>query len=527
MDASLCLRSVQHEKRVMACTSVSFRAFSLSFRAVARNPLHGCFAQHDRAIVVKKAVTQSIGNHFAKVAVHHEKLFVIPMAQRSLVWFRNDLRLHDHEALTAALAESSDILLLYCFDERQFGKLPSGFPKTGKFRAKFLIESVEHLRQAVRERGGELLVRMGKPEQIIADLAGALGITSVYFHQEATSEEQYVESALRQNLNALGVRTREFWGSTLYHKSDLPMSIEALPDVFTNFRKQVEKHAQVRPLFPTPTRLKHFADVEAGEVPTLQGLGLEEPQPDVRAVMTFKGGESQGLQRLHEYIWQKDLLKTYKDTRNGLIGADYSSKLSPWLANGCLSPRKVYEEVKKYEAQRIANDSTYWLIFELLWRDYFRFIALKYGNRIFHKFGIKGKPREWSHDREAFERWVVGKTGQPFIDANMRELAATGFMSNRGRQNVASYLVHDLNVDWRWGAEYFESVLIDYDVCSNYGNWNYVAGIGNDPREDRYFNPKRQAALYDPKAEFIKRWIPELSSWDAKRLIEADSLEYT
>jgi deoxyribodipyrimidine photo-lyase len=122
---------------------------------------------------------------------------------------------------------------------------------------------------------------------------------------------------------------------------------------------------------------------------------------------------------------------------------------------------------------------------------------------------------------------VVGKTGQPFIDANMRELAATGFMSNRGRQNVASYLVHDLNVDWRWGAEYFESVLIDYDVCSNYGNWNYVAGIGNDPREDRYFNPKRQAALYDPKAEFIKRWIPELSSWDAKRLIEADSLEYT
>jgi deoxyribodipyrimidine photo-lyase len=99
-------------------------------------------------------------------------------------------------------------------------------------------------------------------------------------------------------------------------------------------------------------------------------------------------------------------------------------------------------------------------------------------------------------------------------------------MSNRGRQNVASYLVRDLNVDWRWGAEYFESVLIDYDVCSNYGNWNYVAGIGNDPREDRYFNPKRQAELYDPKAEFIKRWVPELSSWDAKRLIEAETLEY-
>ncbi len=448
------------------------------------------------------------------------------MPQKTLVWFRNDLRLHDHEALTRALAESSEVILLYCFDERQFGKLPSGFAKTGKFRAKFLLESVADLRQSIRERGGELLVRVGKPEEIIASLAQSLGISCVYFHQEATDEELRVEAALRKNLRTLGVSTKEYWGSTLYHKNDLPMSIERLPDVFTHFRKQVEKHARVRALFPTPTRLKSVVEVEAGELPTLHAFGLEEPQVDARAALHFKGGESEGLKRLDEYIWQKDLLKTYKETRNGLIGADYSSKFSAWLANGALSPRKIYDEVKKYEAQRVANDSTYWLIFELVWRDYFRFIALKYGNRIFHKFGIQGKPKKWVHDKTAFQKWVSGTTGQPFIDANMRELAATGFMSNRGRQNVASYLVRDLNVDWRWGAEYFESILIDYDVCSNYGNWNYVAGIGNDPREDRYFNPKRQAEMYDANAQYIKLWIPELQAFSAAHIFEANALPY-
>lgn len=448
------------------------------------------------------------------------------MPQKNLVWFRNDLRLHDNEALARALAESDETVLLYCFDARQFGVLPSGFAKTGKFRAKFLLESVADLRRSIRERGGELFVRIGKPEEIIPNLAKSLRVSCVYFHQEATDEEQCVESALRKNLNALGVETKECWGSTLYHKNDLPMSIERIPDVFTNFRKQVEKYAPVRPLFPTPTRLKGFTEVEAGELPTLRDFGLEEPKFDPRATLAFKGGENEALKRLNEYIWQKDLLKTYKETRNGLIGADYSSKFSAWLANGSLSPRKIYDEVKKYEAERVANDSTYWLVFELLWRDYFRFIAFKYGNRIFHKFGIKGEPKKWLQDKEAFQKWVSGKTGQPFIDANMRELAATGFMSNRGRQNVASYLVRDLNVDWRWGAEYFESILIDYDVCSNYGNWNYVAGIGNDPREDRYFNPKRQAEMYDANAEFVKLWIPELKSLSAKRILDAEALGY-
>ena len=153
-----------------------------------------------------------------------------------------------------------------------------------------------------------------------------------------------------------------------------------------------------------------------------------------------------------------------------MLGEAYSSKFSPWLALGNLSPRYVYYEVKRYEAVRgISNKSTYWLIFELIWRDFFHFIGEKYKTSIFHAGGALGMKRTWSIDREKITRWKEGKTGIPLVDANMRELLATGWMSNRGRQNVASFLVHDLNIDWRVGADHFEALLLDHDVFSNYG----------------------------------------------------------
>jgi deoxyribodipyrimidine photo-lyase len=126
--------------------------------------------------------------------------------------------------------------------------------------------------------------------------------------------------------------------------------------------------------------------------------------------------------------------------------------------------------------------------------------------------------KSWKHDKVNFDKWVKGETGVPFIDANMRELQQTGFMSNRGRQNVASFLTKDLGIDWTWGAAYFESQLIDYDVCSNWGNWNYLAGVGNDPREDRYFNIGRQADMYDKQGEYVKLWLPELAKVPAEKV---------
>ncbi|MEO0854972.1 MAG: DASH family cryptochrome, partial [Cyanobacteria bacterium J06648_11] len=265
--------------------------------------------------------------------------------------------------------------------------------------------------------------------------------------------------------------------------------------------------------------------IEAGVIPTLVDLGLEAPESDDRAVLTFKGGETAGKERLQQYFWERDCLKAYKQTRNGMKGADYSSKFSAWLALGCLSPRYIDAEVIRYEDARVRNDSTYWLIFELLWRDYFRFICAKHGDRVFYPSGLQGISIPWKQDDERFELWRTGNTGFPLVDANMRELLQTGFMSNRGRQNVASFLTKNLGIDWRMGAEWFESQLVDYDVCSNYGNWNYTAGVGNDARGFRYFNILKQSKDYDPQGEYVKHWLPELKQVPAAKVHEPWKLQ--
>ena len=211
---------------------------------------------------------------------------------------------------------------------------------------------------------------------------------------------------------------------------------------------------------------------------------------------------------MNQWIWERDCLKDYKETRNGMVGADYSSKLSPWLSIGCISAVEVYWEIKKYEEERLANDSTYWLFFELLWREFFRFVARRYGPQIFQRNGIKeSDEKKTLGDPKTFKRWKEGRTPNAFVNANMIELKKTGWMSNRGRQNVASYLVHDLGQDWLAGARHFEEHLIDYDPCSNYGNWMYLGGVGNDPRPNRAFNLEKQAEYYDPDHKFQNLWL--------------------
>ena len=246
------------------------------------------------------------------------------------------------------------------------------------------------------------------------------------------------------------------------------------------------------------------------KIPTLETLGYSSIEIDRQSAFPFKGGEDKALQRLHYYLWESKNLSSYKETRNGLIGIDYSSKLSAWLANGSISARTIYWEVKKYEQKFGANDSTYWLIFELVWRDYFKYISLKHGNAIFKRDGILQKTYPWKNDKTHFSQWIQGTTPEPFVNANMLELKHTGWMSNRGRQNVASYFAKTLQMDWRMGAAYFESLLIDYDVHSNYGNWIYVAGVGNDPR-DRVFNVSLQAERYDPQGEYQAIWLEKIA----------------
>lgn len=416
---------------------------------------------------------------------------------RALVWLRNELRLKDNLLISAAVDEADEVILFYCFDTKDYQQTPLGFPKTGSFRAQFILEALEDLQNNLGVASAALQIRIGNTREEIERIHKEFPIDRIYCSEECTAEEVERENSLVE----AGFQLEQFWQSTLYHPEDLPMTINQLPQVFTAFRKKAEKYGSIQATEEAVSPNKWPKELELNTLPGLKDLGLPNTPKDERAVLIFKGGETEAWKRLKDYFWDKDLLKVYKETRNGLVGADYSSKFSPWLALGCISPRSIYEEIKSYEAQRKKNSSTYWLYFELMWRDFFRLSALKEGEDFF-KIPRNYQPKV----RKNFQAWREGRTGQDFVDANMKELARTGFMSNRGRQNVASYLVKDLGEHWYLGAQWFESQLIDYDVCSNYGNWTYVAGVGNDPREDRWFNVKGQADRYDPQREYRKLW---------------------
>ena len=227
-------------------------------------------------------------------------------------------------------------------------------------------------------------------------------------------------------------------------------------------------------------------------------------------------------------------MSTYKDTRNGMLGLDFSTKLSAWLALGCITARQTHEYLIDFEEAKTElgkgsqgygkgeNKGTAAVRFELLWRDYMRLCTKKFGPRLFRVEGFRNDtsypwkyPQKDKDTQLKVTRFLNGTTGTGLIDASMRELFLTGYTSNRARQNVASFLAKHLGIDWRIGAEWYESLLIDYDLSSNWGNWQYTAGVGNDPRgEARVFNPVKQAFDYDPEGAYVKNWVEELRKLD-------------
>lgn len=426
--------------------------------------------------------------------------------KRSIVWFKSDLRLTDNETLTQAISASEEVIPVYCLDERLLTQKQFGSKRIGAFRLRFLLESLADLDASLRSKGSGLVFRIGIPEKIIPALVAELGVDKVFAKKEVAHEEKAVQADVEKELWKQKCLFEEFSTSTLYHAVDLPFGIRNIPDVFSAFRKRVEKETPIRIPCEVPDQLKS-PSIAPLKLPTLTDLGFEEPEYDERAVLSFRGGESEAHKRLTHYFFETRALSSYKETRNGLIGPDYSSKFSPWLALGCISARWIYHQVKEYEQLHCANDSSYWLIFELIWRDYFRFVMKKHEARLFELHGFNGQlALNDLNDQELLDKWINGTTGDDFVDANMRELKYTGFMSNRGRQNVASYLIDQLKVDWRFGAAYFEEQLIDYDVSSNWGNWAYLAGVGNDPRGKRVFNTEKQAKDYDPEGKYRRLW---------------------
>ena len=450
----------------------------------------------------------------------------------------------DHPPLRRAVRAAADsgggVLPVLVIDPHWFGQTDAGFARIGPHRRKFLKESIEELIATLGGHGVPLVVRVGDPAEVLDRIAETLGdVVSVDAHREYPPEERRIERRVRRRMDARGIEVHLAAPGTLYAPDDLPFSIGQTPEVFSKFRRIVEKEVEIPPAFDSPDHippprdgaasvcqsvpiesveyfsddalcdrgLNPYFDDDDGDVPEPPQRSSEMPEPPLR----FQGGSRAGHDRLEHYLFESGAIATYKQTRNGMLGKNDSSRLSPWLAHGCLSARRIAQRVHQFERERVANDSTYWLIFELLWRDYFALMMAKHQSHLFKIGGIRRQVLPWRTDEARFELWRRGQTGFPLVDANMRELAATGFMSNRGRQNVASFLTKNLGIEWRWGAQWFESCLIDYDAASNWGNWNYAAGVGNDARGFRFFNIIKQSRDYDADGRYVRHWCRELA----------------
>lgn len=418
----------------------------------------------------------------------------------SIYWFRNDLRLTDNPALRAACEDSETLALVYVRDPRQAAVTRWGFSRCGAYRSAFRDQALQGLGDQITALGNRLLILEGRPEAAIPRLARRIGAARVVCERIAAPEEITETKALRD----AGLEVRDHWQSSLFDPADLPFAVDRTPDVFTAFRQAVERSGVAPPPpLPPPLRLP--------DAPLLPGDLAATPATSASSAWfafadpAFDGAEASALLHAEQYF-ASTAPQSYKLTRNGLIGTGYSTKFSPWLAVGALSARTVFERLRAHEARYGANESTSWILFELLWRDFFRFWGMKHGVRLFRARGL-GKHPPADHNPETFQTWRTGTTGCAFVNAGMRELAATGYLSNRLRQVAASYLVHDLAGDWRAGAAWFESQLIDYDVYSNQGNWLYISGRGADPRQGRRFDPESQAAHYDPQGAYQSIWL--------------------
>lgn len=430
-----------------------------------------------------------------------------------IYWFRNDLRLHDNPAFSQAAAQCSTLLPVYCLDSASAvhnGEQRWGVMQPSMHRQRVLYDSLIDLDTQLRAMGSALTVVNGPPAEILHKLARAVNATAIHCETIAATHEQSELDKLQHT----GVEVVSSWQSTLFDPEALPFKVQDLPAVYTQFRRALSR-GDVTPVPPmqAPAQLPPLPKTAHG-YPTVYlvnqlamlGDGSPEPRSSLPYLQAeFAGGERAGLAHLARYF-ASELPRQYKATRNRLTGTDFSSKLSGWLASGALSVRQVAQAMATYEQREGPNEGTEWLLLELLWRDYFRLLHLQYGAKLFRYRGLRDKVPPVHHDPAQFTRWCLGRTGEPLVDAAMHELLATGYLSNRLRQVVASYLIHELSGDWRAGAAWFEAQLIDYDVYNNQGNWLYIAGMGTDPRGGRRFNVQKQALDHDPDQSYQRLW---------------------
>jgi deoxyribodipyrimidine photo-lyase len=411
----------------------------------------------------------------------------------ALVWFRRDLRVHDLPALRAALAEHERVVPVFCLDDRLLhGRHASG-PRTA-----FLLESLADLNRSLRERGGGLVIRRGRPEQELVALAEETGATAIHFTCDVSPFARERGERAHPALALAGLELRAHPGLNVVDDVGAIRTQNGDPyTVFSPFWRNWIRVAR-RDVLPAPRRVDLPEGVKRGEIPSLADLGLAQ-----EVTYPPAGGEGPGRERMK--AWLRSGVTRY-ERRHDPLDAGGTSRLSPYLHFGCVSPREL--------EQRLPDDSDAVGAFrrQLCWRDFHHAVLLHFPDNAFLEFQERFRDLEWSNDEAVFRAWTEGRTGFPLVDAGMRQLRREGWMHNRARLVVASFLTKDLGVDWRWGERWFMRLLVDGDEANNNGNWQWIASVGVDPQPyfRRMYNPARHMERFDPKGGYVREYVPEL-----------------
>lgn len=439
------------------------------------------------------------------------------MKKIGLYLFTNDLRINDNALLYQA-SQTVDELLCVTIEPRlsTYSVRLSQEQENGAHRHLFINQAIDDLALSLARLGQRLFVLKRNTSEDLVQLVKSQQVTHFFASLHcAHDERQLIKDTLTQCPDLL---TSQQHNTSLFKSDAFPFELAKLPRSFTKFRLQVER-------LEIATEESVITHLPPAPQTTTGSYRESIRELDDSKTGDYVGGETAGLTHLENYF-SHNHAGTYKQTRNALDGIESSTKFSPWLALGCVSPKTIYRHLKQFEAHRGANDSTYWIYFELLWREYFYWKCLTVGTSLFGRESNAMSNEQLLNTTagSSFAKWKSGNTNYPIVDACMRQLNATGYMSNRGRQLVASCLIHELGIDWRHGAAYFESQLIDYDVASNWGNWAYIAGALNSQApqkantqnaanqtqsQARHFDLVKQTEMYDPKHTFINKWHRE------------------
>lgn len=428
----------------------------------------------------------------------------------ALVWLRRDLRLHDHPPLVRALAEHARVVPVFVVDPAIVGGRFASGPRTA-----FLLACLRELDADLRERGSALVVRHGAPERELVALARETGASAVLWSSDATPYALARDRRVRAALGEAGMEAVPGPG-TFVADVGRPRTRGGRPfGVFTPFHRAWAE-LERRPVHRAPARLPALpAQLAKGRLPALEALVGVRRAADAGALSAPAVEPGEAAARRAAERWLDDALAQYARDHDRLAGG--ASQLSPYLRFGCLSARELEQRAQRREGEGAAA-----FVRQLAWRDFYAHVLLHHPADLQREHQERMRALRWEHDDELLAAWQEGRTGYPLVDAGMRQLRASGWMHNRARLVVGSFLTKDLHQDWRAGEAWFMRWLLDGDVASNNGNWQWIASVGVDPAPAfrRILNPALQQQRHDPHGEYVRRWVPELAGVPDERLAE-------